>query len=62
MRVRDRDIYFSDILLEGKLYIKNYENILIYDISYKASTGAKPLRVRFEKINGFMKFLDGMDI
>ena len=62
MRVRDRDIYLSDILLEEKLYIKNYENILIYDISYKASTGAKPLRVRFEKINGFMKFLDGMDI
>ena len=62
MRVRDRDIYFSDILLEEKLYIKNYENILIYGISYKASTGAKPLRVRFEKINGFMKFLDGMDI
>ena len=62
MRVRDRDIYFSDILLEEKLYIKNYENILIYDISYKASTGTKPLRVRFEKINGFMKFLDGMDI
>ena len=62
MRVRDRDIYFSDILLEEKLYIKNYENILIYDISYKAPTGAKSLRVRFEKINGFMKFLDGMDI
>ena len=31
----DRDIDFSNILLEEKLYKENNENILIYDISYK---------------------------
>ena len=28
-----RGIYFSDILLDKKLYKEKYENILIYDIS-----------------------------
>ena len=31
------------------------KNILVYDISYKTSTGAKPLRIRFDKIDGFIK-------
>ena len=34
---------------------KSYENILIYDISYRTSTGAKPLRIRFDKIDGFTR-------
>ena len=37
----DRDIYSGEILLDEKSY-KPYENILIYDISYKAFMGAKP--------------------
>ena len=45
----DRDIDFSDNLLDEKLCKENYENNLIYDISYKTSTGAKPLRIRFDK-------------
>ena len=41
-------------------YTKNYvkkksKNILIYDISYKTSTGAKPLRIRYNEIYGFIK-------
>ena len=60
MRVRDRDIDFSDILLDEILYNKRYENILIYDISYKTSTGEKPLRIRFDKIDGFIKIHDGI--
>ena len=48
MKVVDIDLH--KILL-GK---KPYENILIYDISYKNLTGAKPLR-RFDKIYGFIK-------
>ena len=51
----DRDIEFSDILLDEKLYKEKYENILIYDISYQTSTGAKPLPIRFDKIDGFIK-------
>ena len=47
-----------DILLDKKLYKEKYENILIYDISYKTLTGAKPLRIRFDKIGGFIKTHD----
>ena len=39
MRVRDID--FDDTLLDEKSY-KTYQNILIYDISYKIFMGAKP--------------------
>ena len=41
------DIDFSDILFDKK----SYENILIYDISYKTFMGAKPLGIWFEKID-----------
>ena len=47
VRVFGRDIDFSDILLDKKLYKEKYENILIYDISCKPSTCAKPFRVRW---------------
>ena len=45
------DINFSDILLDEKMY----ENISVYDISYKTSTDQKLLRIRFDKIDGFMR-------
>ena len=51
----DVEIDFSDISLEEKLYKENNENILIYEISYKSSTDAKPLRIRYDKIDGFIK-------
>ena len=49
IRFWDRDIDFSGILLDETLYKEKYENIFIYDISHKTSTGAKPLRIRFDK-------------
>ena len=49
-------INFSDILWDEK----SYENILIYDISYKTFTGAKPLCIWFNKIDGFIKIHDGI--
>ena len=58
IRFWDRDIEFSDILLYKKLYKEKYKNILIYDISYKTSAGAKPLRIRFDKKDGFIKIHD----
>ena len=58
IRFWDRYIDFSEILLEEKLYNRKYENILIYDILYKTSTWAKPLRIRFDKIDGFIKIDD----
>ena len=45
------DINFNDILLDAKLY----ENIPIYDISYKTSTVPKPLRIRSNKADGFIR-------
>ena len=42
-------INFSIILLIEKLY----KNISFYDFSYKTSTVPKPLRIRFDKIDGF---------
>ena len=44
-KMKDADINFSHILLDEKLY----ENISVYNVSYKASTGTKPLRIRFDK-------------
>ena len=41
------NINFSYILLDKKLY----ENISVYDISYKTSMGPKSLRFRFDKID-----------
>ena len=60
IRLWDRDIDFNDILLDEKLYKEKYENILIYDISFitKLTTGAKPLRIRFSEIDGFIKIHD----
>ena len=58
IRLWDTDIEFSDILLDERLYEEKYENILIYNISYKTSKGAKPLRIRFDKIDGFIKIHD----
>ena len=55
IRFLDRDIEFSDFLLDAKLYKENLENILVDDISYKTSAGATPLRIRFNKIDGFIK-------
>ena len=51
----DIDTDFSGILLDEKLFDEKNENILIYDISYKTSTGAKPLRISYDKIDGFIK-------
>ena len=57
---KDSDFDFSDALLDDKLYKEKYENVLIYDISCKTSTVAKPLRNRFNKIDEFIKTLNGI--
>ena len=38
---------------------KSHENTLIYDISYKTLIGLKPLRIRFDKIDGITRIYDG---
>ena len=49
------DINFSNILLDKKLY----ENISVYGITYRTSTGPKTLHIRFDKIDGFIIIIDG---
>ena len=56
----DSEFDLSDTLLDEKLYKKKFRNILIYDISYKISAGAKPFCVRFNKIDGFIKTYNGI--
>ena len=41
------DFDIDNILID----VNSYKNILVYDISYKTFIGAKPLRVRFYKID-----------
>ena len=38
---------------------KSHRNILIYDISYKTLIDSKPLRIRFDIINEFIRIYDG---
>ena len=38
---------------------KSHEYILIYDISYKTSVDPTPLRIRFDKIDRFIRIYDG---
>ena len=39
---------------------KSYENILVYNILYKKFMNAKPLRVRFNKVDGKIKTYYGI--
>ena len=52
-KLEDFDI--NNILIDEK----SHKNILIYDISYKTLIGSKPLRIRFDKIDGFIRIYDG---
>ena len=49
------DFDLDNILIDEK----SDENILIYDISYKTLADSKPLRIRFDKIDGFIRIYDG---
>ena len=58
--------YFNDIIeiedfdLDNILIgEKSYENILFYNISYKILIDTKPLRIRFDKIDWFIRVYDG---
>ena len=54
--IKLEDFHIDNILIDEK----SHENILVYDILYKTSIGTKPLRVRFDKIDEFIRFYDGI--
>ena len=56
--IKDRDIYSADVSWDEKSY-EAYQNILFYGISCKRSTSPKPLHIRFDKTNGFIRVLNG---
>ena len=39
---------------------KSHGNILVYNISYKSLIDSMPLRIRFDKIDGFIRGYDGI--
>ena len=49
--------YFDNdnTLIDEKLF----ENSLVYNISFKTLIRSKPLRIRFDKIDGFVRAYDG---
>ena len=49
--IKDGDTYLVHILLEEKLF----ENISVCDILYKTSKISKPLQIRFNKIDKFIR-------
>ena len=53
IKVEDFDL--DNILTDEK----SYENILVYNISYKILIAPKPLCIPFEKIDGFIRVYDG---
>ena len=53
--IKFKDFDLDNILIDEK----SYGNILIYNISYKTLVGAKPLHIRFDIINRFIRVYDG---
>ena len=58
--------YFDDIIKTDNFDFNNilidersYENILIYNISYNTLIGAKSFRIRFDKVEEFIRVYDG---
>ena len=65
INIENRKRYYFDDLIKiedfnlGNILIdeKTYKNILVYNISHKTLIDAKPLRIRFNKINRFIMSL-----
>ena len=52
--IKIEDFDLDNILIDEK----SYEIILVYNISYKTLIGAKPSRIRFNEIYGFIRVYD----
>ena len=50
---------FDNILLDEKLHENWFENILIFEISYKTYMPAKPVHNSFDKVDETIKIYDG---
>ena len=67
VRIKNRTCYYFDDIIKlencdlDKILIdeESHGNILIYDISYKTLIGSKPLRIRFDEIDGIIRIYNG---
>ena len=67
VRIKNRTCYYFDYIIKSEYFDldnilinkKSHESILIYDISYKTLIDSTPLRIRFNKIDGFIRIYDG---
>ena len=48
--IKIENVHLDNILIDEKLY----ENALVYNILYQSSIDSKPLRIRFDKTDGFI--------
>ena len=61
----DKTYHFDDIIkiedfnFDILMDKKSCKNILVYGISYKTLIGGKPLCVRLDELNGFIRVYDG---
>ena len=53
--IKIEDFILDDIFINET----SYRNILVYNISYKTLSDAKPFHIRFDKIDGFISVYDG---
>ena len=53
--IKIEDFILDSILTEQK----SYKNILVYNISYKSLIHSKPLHIRFDKIDEFIRVYNG---
>ena len=53
--IKSEDFDLDNILIDKK----SHKNILIYEILCKNLNCSKPLRIRFNKIDGFIRTYDG---
>lgn len=53
MKIKTKDFDFGNILIYENLH----QNILVYDISYKTLINARPLHIRFDKVDGYVRYL-----
>ena len=52
----DKIIKIEDFDFDNKLLDeRSYENILVYDVSYKTSICVKPLCIIYNKVDGFVR-------
>ena len=67
INIKNRTFYYFDDIIKvedfnfGNILIDkiSYENSFVYNFSYKTLIDAKPMRIRFDKIDGFIIVYDG---